>query len=217
MPRAEGGSDDKANLVRLSAREHYIAHLLLARIYNDVKMWCALWYMSTSKRYRITSRAYEAARRNRSAFMSKRMRELDIEGRLDKWKYSQLGKKMPDEQRQVLSKRMIGNTNGAGTHNISSDGKAKISAANKGKKRSAETCKRISLSTKGRTPPNKGKPMSEEQKRKLRQANLGKKQSEETKRKRNAKLKGHPSYTAGMKWWNNGMEQIFSRECPSGW
>lgn len=88
VPRAEGGSDDPANLVKLPAREHYVAHMLLARIYDDIKMWCALWYMSTSRRYRTTSRAYEAARRKRSAFMSKRMRELDAEGRLDKWKYS---------------------------------------------------------------------------------------------------------------------------------
>ena len=46
-----------------------------------------------------------------------------------------------------------------------------------------ETRKKISESNKGRTSPNKGKPMSEEQKKKLSEINKGKHHSEETKRK----------------------------------
>lgn len=76
---------------------------------------------------------------------------------------------------------------------------------------------KMSAAHKGKPPHNKGKPMSEEQKEKLRKANIGKKQSEATKRKRNAKLKGHPPYTLGMKWWNNGVNELFSRECPNGY
>lgn len=45
VPRAEGGSDDASNLVKLTAREHYIAHLLLAKIYDDYAMYSALTYM----------------------------------------------------------------------------------------------------------------------------------------------------------------------------
>ena len=33
LPRSLGGNDDKSNLVDLSAREHYICHLLLTKIY----------------------------------------------------------------------------------------------------------------------------------------------------------------------------------------
>lgn len=33
IPRCMGGSDDEDNLVRLTAREHYVAHLLLVKIY----------------------------------------------------------------------------------------------------------------------------------------------------------------------------------------
>lgn len=32
VPRCMGGTDDASNLVNLSAREHYIAHLLLVKI-----------------------------------------------------------------------------------------------------------------------------------------------------------------------------------------
>ena len=33
IPKCLGGSDDKTNIILLTAREHYIAHLLLRRIY----------------------------------------------------------------------------------------------------------------------------------------------------------------------------------------
>lgn len=66
VPKAEGGSDDKTNLVKLSAREHYIAHLLLARIYNDRKMWGALCMMAqcrnSNRKYKVNSRLYAAGR-----------------------------------------------------------------------------------------------------------------------------------------------------------
>jgi len=34
IPRSLGGLNDKINLVNLTAREHYIAHLLLWKIYK---------------------------------------------------------------------------------------------------------------------------------------------------------------------------------------
>ena len=34
IPRCLGGSDDKSNLVKLTAKEHFICHLLLTKIYK---------------------------------------------------------------------------------------------------------------------------------------------------------------------------------------
>lgn len=66
VPKAEGGSDDKTNLVKLTARQHYIAHLLLAKIYDDFKMYSALTYMQTrrhrSRKFKFNSRLYEKMR-----------------------------------------------------------------------------------------------------------------------------------------------------------
>lgn len=45
IPKSEGGKNTKDNLVNLTAREHYIAHLLLAKIYDDSKMYAAVVYM----------------------------------------------------------------------------------------------------------------------------------------------------------------------------
>ncbi len=74
IPKSLGGSDTEDNLVKLTAREHYIAHWLLAKIYENVDENAAKYKMasafnimhniseSNSKRY-ITSRGFEAMRK----------------------------------------------------------------------------------------------------------------------------------------------------------
>ena len=67
IPRSEGGTNDKDNLVNLTAREHFIAHLLLAKIYNDKKMWCAINMMSNGRHRKYAksnSRTYQMLKIN---------------------------------------------------------------------------------------------------------------------------------------------------------
>ena len=45
VPKCLGGSDDKHNLVKLTFREHYLAHWLLAKHYNNKKLWNAFSMM----------------------------------------------------------------------------------------------------------------------------------------------------------------------------
>jgi hypothetical protein len=56
VSKSLGGSNNKENLVRLTAREHFIAHLLLAKIHGG-KMYSAVYLMSCYKRY--NSKDYE--------------------------------------------------------------------------------------------------------------------------------------------------------------
>ncbi len=66
IPRSLNGSDDKDNLVQLSAREHYICHQILTKITNGrnkLKMLYAFEMMNTTtktnkKRY-VNSKTYE--------------------------------------------------------------------------------------------------------------------------------------------------------------
>jgi hypothetical protein len=56
IPRCVGGTNDLENLVDLTAREHFIIHLLLAEIYNIPKLWRAVnmlanWGRATSRQY----------------------------------------------------------------------------------------------------------------------------------------------------------------------
>jgi len=67
LPRSLGGSDSSDNLIILTAREHFIAHLLLARICSGaqgMKMVHALRRMLTgNNRYSPNSRTYSIIRK----------------------------------------------------------------------------------------------------------------------------------------------------------
>lgn len=63
IPSSLGGGDEQSNIIKLKAREHFFAHMLLARIHGG-PMWAALSFMSRgntngSKTYSCTSRQYE--------------------------------------------------------------------------------------------------------------------------------------------------------------
>jgi hypothetical protein len=68
IPKCMGGGNEKENLTTLTAREHFIAHWLLARIYPEHQgigfsfwMMCNVKYIG-KRDYIISSRAYEEAR-----------------------------------------------------------------------------------------------------------------------------------------------------------
>lgn len=62
VPRCLGGTDELENLVRLTAREHFIAHRLLAKIHaghGGIKIAVLLMYHTSPSKPRITSKEYE--------------------------------------------------------------------------------------------------------------------------------------------------------------
>lgn len=78
LPRSLGGSDEKRNLVRLTAREHFICHALLAEMYDEesvewYKMNHAFLMMRPNNNNRpryLSSRLYERKREDFSKVMS---------------------------------------------------------------------------------------------------------------------------------------------------
>jgi hypothetical protein len=72
IPRSIGGSNSKDNLIVLTAREHFIAHRILAKMYKGddaTKMALAVHRMATGAhklKYRINSRTYQHLRELRS-------------------------------------------------------------------------------------------------------------------------------------------------------
>lgn len=81
LPRSLGGSSLPDNLVRLTPREHFVCHALLARCTEGLarrKMVKALWMFCTkagrlTADYKITSRAYAVARAAYSRELSAEM------------------------------------------------------------------------------------------------------------------------------------------------
>jgi 5-methylcytosine-specific restriction endonuclease McrA len=83
IPRSLGGSNNRLNLVKLTAREHFVCHWLLTKMttgQDNIKMTHALWSMrrasGTQERYStaITSRVYEQLKIKRSKILSEQMR-----------------------------------------------------------------------------------------------------------------------------------------------
>jgi hypothetical protein len=81
IPRSLGGQDKNDNLVDLTAREHFICHWLLTKMFpvdsDEYKKMCLafgmmLWARSDShqRNYAINSKTYERLRQQLSAFMS---------------------------------------------------------------------------------------------------------------------------------------------------
>lgn len=81
VPRSLGGTDETSNLVMLTAREHYIAHLLLWKMDKScIKMMCAFMFLSS--KYTSNSRLYEKFKTQFSEAQSKRFykKEKNIVG-----------------------------------------------------------------------------------------------------------------------------------------
>jgi len=73
VPKSLGGSNDSSNLVDLTAREHFVAHFLLAKLHGG-NQWCSIKRMRGNDDFYINSRLYEVARREVAKETSKRFK-----------------------------------------------------------------------------------------------------------------------------------------------
>lgn len=82
VPKSEGGSDELTNIVRLTAREHFLAHWLLYRMDPDnTKRAHSFWRMCRGRGkvlpanwITVSSRVYEEARLAHSKAISKQLK-----------------------------------------------------------------------------------------------------------------------------------------------
>ena len=103
IPKSLGGSNDKSNIVELTAKEHYICHLLLIRMTCGsarTKMRYAVYRFAhrnlfQSNREKITGRRYEYLREQLSLANKERPGPNK-------------GKVMPKEQKEKISKALKG-------------------------------------------------------------------------------------------------------------
>ena len=170
----EGNPNDHSNIVRLTPEAHYLAHLLLVKIYPEHAGLVFAVHRMTSGKYR-NNKMYGWIRRKYSEALKNRI--------------------ISDETRDKIRIASTGNTNMLGKSH-STESRAKMSASRlgnpspiKGITRSEETKRKISEA-------HKGKPLSDSQKLSLsiaRKGNtnmLGKSHSAETRAKIRAASKG---------------------------
>jgi hypothetical protein len=144
IPKCLGGTGETTqwrthpNLVLLTAKEHYLCHRLLCRMYpNSNQLAYAFWAMcnqSSKKqsRYKPSTTSYEEARTQFSKFKKEtasplRGRKLSKETK-EKMSRSKLGIKRPKEVGQLMSLRQMGSK-------LSEEVRKKISNTSKGHKK----------------------------------------------------------------------------------
>ena len=135
LPRCLGGKDTKTNLVKLTAREHFMVHMLLCKFTKGqarIKMLYAFNFMSVvrnkNRDYKINSKI---AQKLRLEFFSNKPKHTS-ESKL-KMSRSRLGMKLSKETRKKVGLAQIGNKKALGLKH-SEETKNRIRNANKGNK-----------------------------------------------------------------------------------
>lgn len=242
FPKALGGSNKKENLVKLYLREHFICHLLLAKIYGG-KMFKAAFMMSANFRY--NSKQYRAFREQHSKQMTgdnnparkypctdKKRHLNSIQSKDRRWLNDGVNSSMAKgaEIDILLAAgwrfgRLMTESLKTGT----AIGGKKTGGHNKGVPCSDEQRKAISEKLTGNTPWNKGGKMPIEFGEKVAARQRGKTQSAESNEKRANSMRGkkHPwqtvSNTKGKKWITDGttnkmvVEDDLHRYLDLGW
>jgi hypothetical protein len=193
IPRSFGGNDSKSNLVKLTAREHYIAHALLWKMrfpsLYHIKMSYAFRLMIIGsgpekqlRNYKCHSRLYESVRIEFSQYHSENMSGENN---------SFYGKKHTQEsiKKALQTKKETGN------HGFK---------FKPGHKLSEEAIKKISIANTGKTwdkifSPEELLIRKQTRSEETRMRNTGQVFSEERRRKISEKAKGRPSPFKGVK------------------
>lgn len=154
LPKCMGGLDIKENLVELTAREHFLCHMLLCKIYpENIKLKQALWLMSIGKQknilniYKPSLRTYKKLKEEYSKTL---IGTKQSEETKEKRRKNKIGFKYSDESKQKMSEAKKGKI-------YSEEHKKKISESKKGKNRNITWGIKISEAKKGKS--KKGKPI----------------------------------------------------------
>ena len=145
IPKCLGGSNDKSNLIDLFAKEHFIAHKLLAEENPEnihlVQAYAIMAFTKNNQqknnRYELTPEEYEEARTNFSNVMKEYYK--------DKTKHPCYGMHISEERKQLISAINKGNKYCVGRV-LSEETKKKIGDANRNP--SLETRAKMSTSQK---------------------------------------------------------------------
>lgn len=139
IPKSLGGSNKKDNLVILTAKEHFVCHLLLTKITEGEdrkKMSRAFWLMAkgTGKRYRPSSKLYEIARKSFVEAQKGHSNYLKYQTQDSRTQISITMKKMISELTQEENSQRIKNS-WSSSKSWTDERKKKISKSTTGKKK----------------------------------------------------------------------------------
>lgn len=196
VPRCLGGDDSKENLVLFTAREHYVAHILLWKIYpKDPNLFHAAWMMSNRSLQDRNSKVYASLREEharilslRSEFnspnfkdltghVSERLTVIEFAGWTDQTKGTRTSTwscQCECGEIVVLQARNLSGKWAYKSCGCFKRDQAKAAVGEKnpffGLKHSEESKAKMREKKLGKSPANKGKPMSEETRAKVKES-----------------------------------------------
>lgn len=112
IPRCIGGTNNKENIIQLTAREHFLCHQLLVELYPDEpKLKHALFLMSIgkqknkNKQYKISSRTYERLKLEYALFLTGKKQSDSTRQKKSEIMKKVWAKKTDKEKRKIANKR----------------------------------------------------------------------------------------------------------------
>lgn len=165
IPRSLGGSNKKENIVSLTAREHYICHLLLTKMTSGIerqKMTYAAWTMARTRKIKTNSHIYEQLKKKATETLRDTQKGVkrgpQSEEHKQKLREAALRRYQDPEERKKISDSLKGRT-------FSEESKEKMRKAKegyapaptygmKGKTHSPETLEKMRLAWEKRRSTN---------------------------------------------------------------
>ena len=119
VPVCMGGSNELDNLVRLTFKEHYVAHHLLYKIHKTSKLayaWFSMCRTSGNQSRIITSKMYEIAKKAHSDELKESLKgsgnpfygKKHTKETLEKIRIQNIGKKASEETKKKMSNTRLG-------------------------------------------------------------------------------------------------------------
>lgn len=193
VPRCMGGTNDEDNLIDLFAREHFIAHKLLAEENPEnnklTYAWACMAFASNDKeqRYELTPEEYEEVRisfsnairgENNPMFGRTGEQHPSFGRHIEKENHPMFGRRHTEISKKKMKDSAQNRWTDECRQAVSDRQKERFSNPENhpcfGKHLSDETKEKISKGCQGRVSPNKGVSMSEEQKQKISKSKAGK-------------------------------------------
>jgi hypothetical protein len=164
-PRSLGGTNNKDNLVNLTAREHFICHWLLTKMHTGEargKMINALYLMQGKNQYQdryINSRVYETLRTEYAQYISKlntgRIQPLNEKTKQIAAITGRKRASFSEEWRANMSASKLGENNNRYGVDVSEETRQKIGDRIRGRKQTEEEKARRGLANLGKVKPKK--------------------------------------------------------------
>lgn len=131
LPKCLGGNNDKENLVELTAREHFLCHMLLCEIYlKENKLKHALFLMSIGKQkikekhYVVGSRVYERLKTEYSQFLTGKKHSQETKDKKSK-AMLEVWENKTQEEKSIIGQKRWDTRVKNGTTNIKSINRSK--------------------------------------------------------------------------------------------